>query len=63
MICRQGSIIGFAAQGHSGYAESGSDIVCAAVSALTQTCELGLEEVLHIVPEVTRDDESGLYMV
>lgn len=63
MICRQGYIIGFAAEGHSGYAESGCDIVCAAVSALTQTCELGLEEVLGINPDVTRDDARGLYMV
>lgn len=28
--------IGFEAEGHTGYAEEGSDIVCAAVSALTQ---------------------------
>ena len=27
----EGKISGFAVQGHAGYAESGSDIVCAAV--------------------------------
>ena len=35
---------GFEAKGHTGYAGSGEDIVCAAVSALTQTAYLGLAE-------------------
>lgn len=29
-------------QGHSGYADTGSDIVCSAVSAITQTALIGL---------------------
>ena len=33
-----GRFTGFRAGGHSGYAEAGSDIVCAAVSILTCTC-------------------------
>ncbi len=33
------------AEGHSGYAASGSDIVCAAVSAVVQTAVLGVERV------------------
>lgn len=32
-----GAVRGFRINGHSGYAESGSDIVCAAVSALAYT--------------------------
>lgn len=60
-LVAQDSIIGFHAQGHSGYAESGQDIVCAAVSALTQTAQLGLEEVLKITPEILRDDDRGVY--
>ena len=32
-----GSVCGFSVKGHSGYAESGSDIICAAVSALCYT--------------------------
>jgi uncharacterized protein YsxB (DUF464 family) len=35
-------ITGFRISGHSGYSEEGSDIVCAAVSALAQTALLGL---------------------
>ncbi len=38
-------IIGFKVTGHSGYAKRGEDIVCSAVSALTQTALLGLEKV------------------
>lgn len=35
-------LTGFEISGHSGYGEAGSDIVCAAVSALAQTALLGL---------------------
>ncbi len=37
-------IVGFKAHGHSGYGEEGEDIVCAAVSAITQTALLGLQK-------------------
>lgn len=59
----RGEILGFSAQGHSGYAESGQDIVCAAISALTQTCELGLREVAGIDVLVKRNDDAGRYEV
>ena len=36
---------GFRAKGHSGFAQEGEDIVCAALSALTQTAEMGLRKV------------------
>ncbi|MEW6525017.1 MAG: ribosomal-processing cysteine protease Prp [Bacillota bacterium] len=39
-----GRVCGFAVGGHAGYAEAGQDIVCAAVSAITQTAVLGLEQ-------------------
>lgn len=39
--------------GHSGYAESGKDIVCAAVSAIAQTAYLGLCEVSKKVSHET----------
>lgn len=44
-------------EGHSGYAESGSDIVCAMVSVLTQNAEKTFEEILHI-PTVFKRDEN-----
>ena len=33
---------GFEIEGHAGYAQKGSDIICAAVSALSQTCRIVL---------------------
>ena len=37
-------------KGHSGYAEEGSDIVCAAVSALCITCLNSLEALAGLTP-------------
>ena len=45
------------ATGHSGYAEEGSDIVCAAVSTLTQALINGLIEVVKISPKYTIDED------
>ena len=39
---RDGSIAAFTVEGHAGYAQSGSDIYCAGVSAIAQTTLLGL---------------------
>lgn len=36
---------GFIIEGHAGYAEPGKDIVCAAVSALSQTCVMSIENL------------------
>lgn len=54
---------GFAAcriTGHSGQAEAGRDIVCAAVSILGCTCVNALESVCGIIPEVTENDAGML---
>jgi uncharacterized protein YsxB (DUF464 family) len=40
-----GSVAGVEASGHSGYAQSGEDIVCAAISALVVTALIGLKRV------------------
>jgi hypothetical protein len=34
----------FKVEGHSGYAESGKDIVCAGISAIVQTAVMGLNQ-------------------
>lgn len=44
VLYKGASIIGFRAKGHAGYAEHGEDIVCAAVSAITQTALIGITE-------------------
>ena len=38
-------ITGFSVSGHSGYAEAGSDIVCAAISAVVTMAEATINEV------------------
>ena len=48
LIRDRSGLVGFEAKGHTGYADEGSDIVCSAVSALTQTAALGINEVLKI---------------
>ena len=45
--------------GHSGYAEAGSDIICAAVSILTCTCVNALESLLGI-RVILRENREGL---
>ena len=56
---KEGRIIGFESEGHAGYADSGYDIVCAAVSALLITCVNGLESVVSLEPTVRQNDEVG----
>lgn len=54
-----GSLTGFRAEGHTGYAEAGADIVCAAVSALTQATLNGLKNVLKAPVMFEMDDNSA----
>lgn len=51
---------GYVIQGHSGMAESGHDVVCAAVSVLTQTAILGLDAYLLQKPDWKIDDNGYL---
>ena len=54
-----GALIGYSASGHSGYAEAGSDIVCAAISALTQSTLNGLKNVLKAPVMFDQDDDRA----
>ena len=45
------------ATGHSGYAESGSDIVCSAISTLMQNLANGLTEVVKAEAKVVVDED------
>ncbi len=62
MICakfrvgKQGLITGFCVNGHSGSAESGEDIICAAVSSPVYMTANTLTEVLALSPEMTEKD-------
>ena len=44
--------------GHSGYADRGEDVVCAAVSAIAQTALMGLQSYCGRI-EYERDDKKG----
>ena len=56
-----GALLGYRANGHSGYAEAGADIVCAAISALTQTALNGLKNVLK-APVMFDQDDDGAFI-
>ena len=45
-------IVGFECKGHSGYAEEGSDIVCAAVTSAVRLCECTINDVLGLEASV-----------
>ena len=61
-IHSEGVLVGFDAHGHTGYADAGEDIVCAAVSALTQATVIGMQEVLSLPVRIERDDRAGRLM-
>jgi len=61
-IFEKGNIIyGIECSGHSGYAESGSDIVCSAVSSIVGSCSLGLVRVLKLPLTQKRDDKNAYF--
>ena len=45
-------IVGFEAKGHSGYAEEGEDIVCAAVTSAVRLTECTINDVLGLEASV-----------
>ena len=54
-----GSIIGFDFKGHAGYAESGHDIVCAAVSALVFNTVNSIQEFTDSEFDIDMDEKKG----
>ena len=55
----KGNIQGFIVSGHSGYAGEGSDIVCSAISSLSQMVCVGLENVLNLKPQIKIEDKNA----
>ena len=52
-------ITGFTVSGHSGYAEAGSDIVCAAISAIVTMAEATINEVCGAQAKVRVKEEDA----
>jgi uncharacterized protein YsxB (DUF464 family) len=53
------NIVGFESKGHANFAKHGYDIVCAAVSVLTQTAVNSLEKIAKVIPVVKIDEKKG----
>lgn len=51
------NIITIEATGHSGYGETGTDIVCSAVSTLTENLINSLIEIVKVEPNFVIDEE------
>ena len=56
---KDGRIIRVSCCGHTGYADEGEDIVCAAVSAVLQGAALGVMKVSHAKATYQTDDDKG----
>ena len=56
---QNGRITGFCCQGHSGYGEVGTDVVCAAVSTAVNFAECTLNDVLGANAKVRVNDEEA----
>ena len=52
-------ITGFSISGHSGYAEAGSDIVCAAISAVVTMAEATINDVCGAKAKVRVKEEGA----
>ena len=59
VLYREGeNLTGCRLEGHSGWADSGHDLVCAAASILGCTCVNALESVCGVIPEITEYNEQ-----
>ena len=52
-------IIGFDSEGHSGYAEAGADIVCAAVTSAIRLTEATVNDVLGLCAAVKVNERDA----
>ncbi len=57
-FCENDRIVKVTASGHCGQAESGKDIVCAAVSTLVQTAYLAIADISPSVEYKRNDDRA-----
>ena len=63
LFYKSNQIVGFECKKHSGFAESGKDIVCAGISCITQTAVLGLENVAKVDCNTQIDPQKGYLSV
>ncbi|MEG1529218.1 MAG: ribosomal-processing cysteine protease Prp [Clostridia bacterium] len=56
---KNGKFVSVESEGHTDYADEGSDIVCAALSSILQTAVLGLMQAAGINVDYKIDEERG----
>ena len=54
-----GDLVGFRITGHSGYAESGSDIVCSAISSAAYMTANTVTEIIKVSAEIDVNESDG----
>ncbi len=57
----EGNLQGFSMEGHAGYGEEGTDIVCAAVSSAAYLVVNTLTEIRHVSPLSLRVGEGEMF--
>lgn len=62
LVSPRDELAGFTIQGHSETAESGADILCAAVSSAAYLVANTITEVLHVSPLSLRGEEGDMYL-
>lgn len=63
VFSKNGRLVGFNAVGHSGFADAGEDIVCAAISAITQTAVMGITEIVKCSAALDMEDGKLSFML
>lgn len=63
VFTRRGKSAGFLLKGHAEQGAYGEDIVCAGISAITQTAILGITEVLKVKAEVSLREGYALCLL
>lgn len=57
---KNGKIIRFVISGHTGKDEFGKDVLCAAISSVSQSALVGITEILKLEPKVLKISEGYL---
>lgn len=60
---KNGSLLGFEMSGHSGYAEAGSDIICASVSSCAYMAANTITEIIEVNADISVDEAYMKVMV
>ena len=63
VFTRRGRSVGFLLKGHADYGAYGEDIVCAGISAITQTAMLGITEVLKLKAQTSLEEGNALCLL